>query len=252
MSITCFVYSLFFGCHHGTHPEYKHYPINISSIRIIETSTNYGEIIQAMTTFDNIISGNYKAVKHTNISSTMIAVLKHLCNDKEQDRFDLFIYQTWDLFLSKKREIKIDMAKLNSQKINVSFLKLLFGGQGFRMKKSKIWKKDANDIPRDDTNLLRFDLFKNLETVTINEVDRGGKYWPFSLLSLLYSLRNQSNIKGVYITGVQFSWLSTIWEMKQHRYWLTLKEEYRNIGYFIDYKGGHNDYDDDCISINKT
>ena len=48
---------LFLGCRQHSVPS-KVYPINTTSIRIIETATNYQAVIQTMTAFDAVYSGN--------------------------------------------------------------------------------------------------------------------------------------------------------------------------------------------------
>ena len=85
------IYSLFFD-----YPE----SINISSIRIIETATNYQEIIQAITLFDNALSNNIE--ERVNVSSESLLVLKHLIYERNENKFDLFIYNTWKVFVQKK------------------------------------------------------------------------------------------------------------------------------------------------------
>ena len=123
--ILCIVYSLFYGCDHlGVHP------INISSIRIISTATNYSEIIQAITLFDNVLSGNMDGLKKipSSVWSKSVFILDFLINSKDSNEFDPFIYNTFKLFLKQKTKIKFDMRHLNEY-VDNSFLDILFGGK---------------------------------------------------------------------------------------------------------------------------
>ena len=60
------IFRVFFGCDHGadsrlSRGKFQQKPINVSSIRLIETAMNYQKLIKGITAFDNMISHNYDA-----------------------------------------------------------------------------------------------------------------------------------------------------------------------------------------------
>ena len=207
-----FIYSLFFG-----HPE----PINISSIRIIETAKNYQEIIQAISTFDNVCTGNYEEF---NISKESLLILNHLIERKE-NKFDPFIYNSWKVFLQKKTEIRINMYQLGKHITDLGFLGLMFGGRGFEM------HRDSKYIPDDMTNILNFNLFNNLQTLVLDRVED----YPLSLHQLLLLL-TRTKIKKVRMSASFYKWLDYLWLYCSWRDNSSLLiQTYKNKGYAINY-----------------
>ena len=93
-----FIYSLFFGA------TDEYCPIVISSIRIIETATNYQEIIEMISLFDRVLSGDM--VKKKKIGCSSLLILNHLIYERKENKFDPFIYNSWKLFCKKKRKLK--------------------------------------------------------------------------------------------------------------------------------------------------
>ena len=197
LSCICASNRLFFGCHHYTGSQYETLPLNISSIRMITTAKNYQAVIQTITAFDSIISDNADEDLARNIPSSAAAIMAQLLSNEAHNGHDPFIYRTFKLFLAKKTSIKIDMNKLCF--FDASFLKSIFGGTGVQsfvhsgneiksyLETAKIVNElgyELNSghipskeyfIPQDKTNIIRFDVFDNLEDITIYNVPYGSK-----------------------------------------------------------------------------
>lgn len=252
----CLFVSLFFGCDH-----FDLVPMNITSIRIIETGTNYQEIIEAFTLFDNIItSGEYVnlSVINENMPESywkrLIVIMDHFLNVESEKIFDSFIYDTWRLFLKKKIEIKINMAELDDHQqnhIDASFLNVIFNGAGFKKYEYNEQVNEEIDyfiIPSDDTNIIKFDIFPNLQEINITFAQDNDEYWPFSLSQLLLILRQTKvekvKIKTNILLGVDLkSWIKWLWHNNS-----SLIAQYQNEGYSIKFV---DDYSDDCLLIQK-
>ena len=223
-----YLYSLFFGFHA---------PVNISSIRIIETATNYEAIIGAIRLFDNVLSGNIKG-DVVEISKKWLLILNHFVFERNENKYDAFIYNTWKVFLQKKNKITIEMWHLNNFITDLEFLGLIFGGRGLEMHKyeddNNFYIPDDNDM----TNILKLNvlnLFNNLQTIWITNVQYRDKYYSFSLYQLLLFVR-VNKIEKVQISTFSvnsLSWLDYLWGNKS----LSLIEEYKKKGYGIEYDG---------------
>ena len=213
LSYYSFIYSLFFG-------DYVN-PISISSIRIIETATNYQEIVSAITLFDNVING----VENPGyVSSSCLLILSHLIVERAENKFDPFIYNSWKVFLQKKTKIKINMSRMPK---DLGFLGLIFGGRGLEEHEDE----DDDYIPDDDdmTNILKLNvlsLFNNLQTMEICNVYD----YPFSLYQLV-SLLTHTKIKKVLIYNDK--WLYSLWCDCSS----SLIKAYKNNGYAVEYNG---------------
>ena len=195
------LHRLFFGNFHSA--------INIVSIRILETATNYGEIITAISVFDNIISDNLYDKLAGKLSEKCVPILKHLLFDKDKNIFDNFIYSTWNLFTERKKKIKIDLNDLYEY-IDADFFDLIFNGL-------MVYSFDGNYlIPNDETNLLRqeiIDTFDNINSIEILHTQFVNKYIPFSFAKLL-EMVNHSRINQIVIAAGTYkdqSWISCLW-----------------------------------------
>ena len=124
------------------------------------------------------------------------------------------------------------------------FLKEIFGGKGFEMKE---YEKGSHNysIPQDNTNILKFDIFPNLQTLTIHGVQSLDKYYSFCLHTFLMVLMKTKIEKVEIRTGYigykesdNTSWLSYLWGSNE----VSLCKEYRTKGYKIDFynDGGNN------------
>ena len=200
-------------------------PINITSIRIIESCTNYEEIVSAITTLDNVLSGHLYYEISPVLCKTYASILNHLLYDKDRRSLDPFIYSTFHTFVENKTEIRISMEKLNDY-LSQEFLELLF----YRFDEPKTVPPEAYDYPYpswedpvmvpyvlqdDDTNLLKKELFNVFHNVSVVKIGgsqnfgdkRNGIYWAFSLQKLL-DVMNNTNIKQLEILtpSVSLSW----------------------------------------------
>ena len=243
------IYSLFFGCNHGF--GYKA-PINISSIRHIETATNYQEIIQAITAFDNIISGNTKAAK--DISPGTYSIVSHLLSDENKNMFNPFIYQTFKLLMEKKKEVTLKLHAIYEYIKDIKFLGLIFGSRGVKQFEYEYDEDKSNwyFIPSDDTNIPNniINKFNNIQTINIRGTQAGypSKYYSLSLFCLLSLLEPQSTIKQINISTSldlprdKTSWLKFVFLRDS----FSLKQQYKKKGSIIDI-----DEYERTISINK-
>ena len=75
-------------------------PINISSIRIIDSATNYQQIVSAIALFDDVIS--YNIGRKQNISVECLSILNDLIVERKENKFDPFICNSWKASLQKK------------------------------------------------------------------------------------------------------------------------------------------------------
>lgn len=235
--------SLFFGCKHERHGEAE-CPINISSIRDISRATNYQEIIQAVTVFDNILSGN-----ESKPSSSVFSIVSHLLNDANKRSFNPFLYQTFKSFLDKKKEVTLNMWLIYRGIKDIEFLGLIFGKAGLSEFEYDKNKSNNYFIPCDNTNIPIniIHKFNNIQKINIRWAQNYYKYYSFSLFSFLSLLELHTTIKQVHISGYRSkdcentSWLSFVWTRDS----LLLMREYNKKGYSIAFE----EYD--TISINK-
>ena len=147
------------------------------------------------------------------------------------------------MWLSSKIEISIDMKQLDWYISDDQCLNATFGGNGF--------KKNLEEIPDDNTNIFKFDLFNNLKEMDISNVN----CYSFSLSRFL-SLLKETKIERVKITEnssiSSVTWLSTVWDKWVPLKWddksWSLMKEYKNQGYIIGSEAAtnRNVY---CISI---
>lgn len=170
---------------------------------------NYGEIITAITIFDNIISDNLYDKLSGSSLRTCVPILKHLLYDKDKNIFDQFIYSTWNLFTERKQRIKIDLNDLY-ENIDLDFFDLIFN-------RLKVCDFDGNYIlPNDDTNILKqeiIDTFENVQSIEIWNTQFVNKYLPFSFTNLL-AIMGRSKVSKIVIASGTFqdqSWLSCLW-----------------------------------------
>ena len=110
------IYSVFFGCYHDVRHGFagskdSNKPINVSSVRLIDSAINYRKVIKALTAFDNIISGHYEA----DLSDGWKAgeILEAALSDNHENKADSFIYQSVRLSLNKKTEIQMNFYELD-------------------------------------------------------------------------------------------------------------------------------------------
>ena len=115
--------------------------LNIVSIRIMETSSNLEKLIGAITAFDNIISDKIgedessitfekKRISGSKkYGDTLSALLNYFVNNKIEQKFNKYIYNTFQCFTNNKKTIEInlhncDSAVKDKQLLNVIFHRL--------------------------------------------------------------------------------------------------------------------------------
>lgn len=243
------IYRIFFGDRFN--------PINISSIRVISTATNYQKIIQSITALDAIISG----LPITSVPSFAPSLIEHLLNDEMENEFNPFIYETFKIFLARKIDITLNMYQLSYYNIDTFFLRLIFGGNGFKQFKydpiSSLSDVRVSKyfIPSVTTNIpIICNQFCNLQTIKMEQTQCINKYYSLSLVSLLSLLESQSNIRQIKISTSNHggtasdgtNWMSFAWKNDS----VLLKQKYKRRGYNIDYNKG-NVFTKDTISIEK-
>lgn len=209
--------------------------MNIASIRIIKTATNYKKVIQAITAFDNVLSGNPAAAKNTPSSAALI--LDQLLYDESKEDFDPFIYQTFKVFLNKKTDIKINMHILSWCVDDIPILDSIFGGAGYKKYKYDKYRGGDYFIPGDNRNIPIFEIFPFMQTITMEQTQSGADYYPISLNSLVSLLDEQCSIKEIKIEAAaetfgNTSWIYSVWFTQSK----SLTEAYRKKGYNIGFK----------------
>ena len=193
---------------------------------MIESNKTFKKTIQAITYFDNLVAGNYRGVrdfiqkadvinegkpKHE-IIKELVSIVDHLLNGEERNKYDPYIYETFKLYLDIRSELHIDFFQMGNMGVNYSLRRLLL----------------------DDGNIPRLELFKNLETVSIQNAGRreswdSGGYNEASLLSLLSRLE-KSTIEEITITAHRG------FNIEEDLYLDDLKlprQEYKSKGYLI-------------------
>ena len=99
-------------------------------------------------------------------------ILSDALDDKIQNQNDSFIYKTIQLLLIKKTQIEINISELNKASSIPEKSCVFFGD----VVKRNNPKHDKYVIPKDNTNIFRFDYFNNLETWVINGVQQVHNY----------------------------------------------------------------------------
>ena len=191
---------------------------------MIESSINYQQVIKTITAFDNIISHNYEA----DISDGWKAgnILMSAFDTDNDTTFDSFIYRTVRLVLNRKNKIEINMYELDKMADPIPEKSCLFIGDV--VKRDSTENKFTYNIPSDNTNIFKFDYFKNLKTLLIT----GVQHWPLSLHSIL-RLLVISNLKHITISASsKSSWLSYAWNKESK----ILAVKYTELGYDIQFR----------------
>ena len=176
---------------------------------MIESSKNYEDVFGAMCLLDQCLSNEKPEQKY--ISGKYIKILRrlldHKLDEKEERKFDEYIYDTFDCYINHKQKFEINFDLVNSvknkdklDKLNVIFCSLV-------MKKDKIRGKD------DFANLLRKELFTIFTNVAEMRIDVN-EYWTISILELL-SVIESTSLQQVRISMTandEETWLKVLWE----------------------------------------
>ena len=160
-------------------------PLRIVHIVIVRTAKNYQKMIRALYLFDAMISGvdmqfcglQEKDSDFVLISDLVNETLKG--NDSGFNQFDLYLQNEWKLFLQNKKEVILDMSRIDCHFQTLSKVVLF-----------KVVEYEREDIPNGKDNVLKpewLSMFPSLQTVTINTSFMFCSY-KFGLRTFLESL----------------------------------------------------------------
>ena len=248
---------LFYGCRHGLLGDPQDWPLHIASIRLISSASNYQPIMQTIDRFDEVLSGKNKLGE--SVPSRAALIVDDLLYNR--NKFQPFLYQSFQALLDKRKDITIHMVTLNER----SVLGSCFDGEGLKKyhihrdneQKDQSKDKEAPDqedepesaekdakevsstqysVPEDNTNIFKLsflNVFKDLTSISIGNTQSDEEYWPFSLLPFA-SIIAATKINSIHITADKAedgtSWISSIWEEKGK----SLQKVYENMEYYID------------------
>ena len=241
ISCTHNIYRLFFQ-----HDLFK--PLNISSVRIIKTASNYGSVSEAITAFDACISGQTK-IRNNDASQKYGVVIAKLIEAEltgNYDGIDDYIIKTFHAFTEgrKKIEIKIpdlvdainDKKLLNNVIVDPEMIEFKNGETEF-IRRSEM----------DNTNLLNpklVKLFRNCEEIKMwmNKYKENNIY-TFSLMALL-SIIQDSLIRRLELViwwkefeddgetkCKELSWIDVLWQSSSEE----IVQKYKEKGFDIKY-----------------
>ena len=202
---------------------------------MISRCTSYEEIINVITLFDRVISGRIGYKPKSSLLSTSLKILDHLFFSKDKDKFDHFIYQTFEFFAQNKTDFFFDLMDLykNMSDSSSKFLGFIFDGNGLQ---KETYDNDNYIIYDDNTNLIKkemFDVFPNAKLIHLSHVQYQNDYFSFSLLKLL-ELIKEINIEEVTIVADiekgGTSWLSNLWLASP-----SLVKAFKNEDYTIEF-----------------
>eukprot|EP01084_Bolivina_argentea_P065250 118944_1 len=93
--------------------------IRVESIMNVNTKQNFIKAVKPLFIFDSIISGADMAARDISSNKSDIILLKHLISHivdnkmRETEIYDEYIYETWEIFTKKKKNIVINMYLLD-------------------------------------------------------------------------------------------------------------------------------------------
>ena len=174
------------------------YSIKVESIRIVQTSKNYAEFCDALFYFDCILKGNPMPddlkINDKEIFYTLRRFINHkLKVDVYQNKFGLYMNQTFDAFVKNRADIFLNLWHLND---NFGVLKHLLLNIKYSV------KKDCKLFMIRD---VIFRLFKNVKHIMMHTTNHDGDPNEDCKLDLrnLLKLLNSSlvlNINGFRMT----------------------------------------------------
>ena len=178
--------------------------IGISTIRLIQSNKNFKTIITALYCLDQIISGDYMSEESWNgINKEHINILMHFIgfvsslDDNDNQKYDNYIYQTVNCFIQNKRQININLYKINKDFVNSKIRDLMMHSLEEEDEDKKDFVLSSRDV-FDPTNLFKrelLDIFKFTKKITLRLYHeyRKLKYrYRISLWSLLSMIRKSS------------------------------------------------------------
>ena len=225
-------------------------PLNISSIRILETGKNYEDITKPITVFDACISGQVD-IPSADPSKKYGKVITQLINAQitgEAAQIDQYIMDTFNSFIKHKKKIDIKVEYVIKKVKDKELVNNIINkGESTEYKhgKTDVIRRESKDM----TNLINskiIKMFTNVQEIemTINEMFNNNNIYTISLIGLL-SIIESTSIKRVEISmywkkKAGISWLSALWKSSSNE----LIQKYNNMGFDIK-------YDNNDIIINK-
>ena len=192
-------------------------PLRIASILIVETAKNYEVAMRALYAFDAMISGvaHFKQYKVTANKSERKFISNLINGHVDSMKLDLFLKNEWNLFVQKKKEIVLNMGRLNDY--SNSLLDLIMNDM----------VKGKSIEPKGNENLFKTEwisTFPSVKSIVILD------YWltyKFRLEALLTAVQSISTSSKVIVID----------EGKWTRKALNdeISETYREAGYSIKY-----------------
>ena len=192
------IFRLFFG------DQYQ--PLNITSIRIIETCSNLEKQISAITALDAIISNNHNKVSKDSEYGPVLEELFSYSLSSKQQRYNKYLYQTFQCFVNHKQKIEISIPYIDLCVKDKALRKVLFY--------DIVCKKEDKDNPdisgwidlNNKENLVKpdlFNIFKNIKEITI--IASYG-YYPCSLLLLSSIIQSTPATKVTIYVRYEETW----------------------------------------------
>ena len=187
------IYRLFFG-------DFR--PLNLASIRIIQSNLNLRKYIQAITAFDCILSANIHSTNKIPKTARYGEIVSHLMADaldndsrtSDNDRkLHRYIYQTFKTFIQNKEKLEIDIYNI-SQYVKDRKLSGLFFDSIVKYKLSGTpditsWLYMEDVLKQ---NMIKSQIFELLPNIKEIHIFFKFGYYPFPLLALLSRIENTS------------------------------------------------------------
>eukprot|EP01084_Bolivina_argentea_P297762 513035_1 len=177
-------------------------PIDIESVRIIDTDKNFGIFIKSLALLDGMINGafvEFVDIKNINISLLyrLVEFVLHREKGDNKIQFDDYIIESFNIFRQNKQEIFLDyynLSRLDNTK-NTKMRDLIMND--FETHKGKEADTKYLREESDLSNVIKsdfFSIFSNVKTIRIStQVE-----WTISLLALLNVIKS-TNVENVII-----------------------------------------------------
>ena len=171
--------------------------LQVQSLIFVDSGKSYAKFFDAFFKFDAILSGtvvNDVSSKDVDIVKSAIESLldKQAVSDK---KLDVFTVDSFFAYALNKTCILLTLGEINCTD-NKSFIDLVLHPVHFQ---------SVDNISKDFTNLpqpILFELFGNLEQITINTIYSFFAFSPLSLLSILNGVKLPDSFRTIMIEGI--------------------------------------------------
>ena len=198
------------------------WPLAINGIRLMETSSNLGKVISAIAALDVLIFDAFDIPSTYSHGKVISSIFNYILNDKLDEKFNKYIYQTFRLFSAQKQRFEIDLGRLDryNEKDDGKLVNLIVNElQVFSEYDDYVGcdKYEEYKVNIENINIITpqlFDVFKNINHVYIKadyhvrgnvDVD---KHYIFSLLKLLSVIEGTT----VHTVEIEAEWIEKLWE----------------------------------------